>query len=71
MTPEKKRRVTRALGFVSGVIASMDAIRDQKVLWPPSELWEALRNVQRVELAAGVVLILASVLLNVRSKTYV
>ena len=49
----------------------MDAIRDQKVLWPPSELWESLRNVQRVELAAGVVLILASVLLNVRSKTYV
>jgi|HubBroStandDraft_6_1064221.scaffolds.fasta_scaffold67890_3 hypothetical protein len=69
MTPEKKKRVTRALGFVSGVIASMDAIRDQKVLWPPSELWEALRNVQRVELAAGVVLILVSLLMTARRKS--
>ena len=60
MTPEKKKRVTRAVGFVSGVISSLDAVRDQRILWPPSELWESLRSVQRVELSAGIALIVAS-----------
>jgi hypothetical protein len=69
MTPEKKKRVTHALGFVSGVIACLDAIRDQKILWPPAELWEALRNVQRLKLAAGLALILVSLVLTVERRS--
>lgn len=41
MPTDKKRRVANALGFVSGVIASLDAIREQRTLWPPAALWNA------------------------------
>ena len=68
MTPDKTRRVANALGFVSGVIASMDAIRDQKTVWPPSLLWGALRNSQRLELAAGAALIVVTLVLAVARK---
>jgi len=38
MTPEKTRRVAIAVGFLSGVLASMDAVRDAGILWPPDAL---------------------------------
>jgi hypothetical protein len=68
MTPEKKKRVTHAVGFLSGMISCLDAVRDAKILWPPGELWEGLRNVQRVELGAGVALIVVSVVLMITRK---
>src|SRR5579863_3611050 len=54
MTPEKKKRVTNAVGFLSGVLACLDAVRDARIFWPPDELWDGLRHVQRVELSAGI-----------------
>jgi hypothetical protein len=70
MTPEKKKRVANAVGFLSGVLACLDAVRDTRIFWPPGELWEGLRHVQRVELAAGIALIVVSiVLMRTRKRT--
>jgi hypothetical protein len=70
MTPEKKKRVTNAVGFLSGVLACLDAVRDARILWPPDELWDGLRHVQRVELGAGIALIVVSIILmSTRKRT--
>jgi hypothetical protein len=70
MTPEKKKRVTNAVGFLSGVLACLDAVRDARIFWPPDELWDGLRHVQRVELSAGIALIVVSmVLMGTRKRT--
>jgi hypothetical protein len=60
MTPEKKRRVATAVGFLSGVLACLDALRDLGISWPPDVLWEALRRPQRLELAGGIALMVVS-----------
>ncbi|MGC1450026.1 MAG: hypothetical protein WA830_08325 [Candidatus Sulfotelmatobacter sp.] len=60
MTPGKKRRVATAVGFLSGVLASLDALRDATILWPPDAVWNALRSPQRLELGAGVALIVVT-----------
>jgi hypothetical protein len=46
MTPERKRLASNAVGFLSGALACMDALRDVKAAWPPNAIWEGLRNVQ-------------------------
>ena len=70
MTPEKKKRVTNAVGFLSGMLACLDAVRDTRIFWPLGELWEGLRHVQRVELGAGIALIVVSmVLMRTRKRT--
>jgi hypothetical protein len=60
MTPDKKRRIATASGFVSGVVACLDAMRDAKIAWPPDALWGVLRGPQRLELGAGVVLMVVA-----------
>jgi len=60
MTPEKQRRVATAAGFLSGVLACLDALRDARVFWPPDVIWDALRHPQRLELGAGIALIVVS-----------
>jgi hypothetical protein len=70
MTSEKKKRVTNAVGFLSGVLACMDAVRETRVFWPPGEFWEGLRHGQRVEFGAGIALIVVSiVLMGMRKRT--
>jgi hypothetical protein len=70
MTPEKKRRVTNAVGFLSGVLACMDAVRGPRIFWPLGGLWEDLRHLQRVEFGAGGALIVVSmVLMSPRKRT--
>jgi hypothetical protein len=68
MTPEKKKRVTNAVGFLSGVLACMDAVRDARIFWPPGEFWEGLRHAQRVEFGAGIALIVVSIVLTSMQK---
>jgi hypothetical protein len=60
MTPEKTRRVAIAVGFLSGVLACMDAVRDAGILWPLDALWEGLRSPQRLELGVGIALTIVS-----------
>jgi hypothetical protein len=65
MTPEKKRRVATAVGFLSGMLAVLDALRDARILWPPDALWEALRGPQRLELGAGLALMVVTLIVSV------
>jgi hypothetical protein len=60
MTPEKKGRIATAVGFLSGVLACLDVLRDARVFWPPDVVWEMLRGPQRLELGAGIALIVVS-----------
>jgi hypothetical protein len=69
MTPEKTRRVATAAGFLSGVLASMDALRDAKALWPPDAVWEALRNPQRLELGGGIALMVVTLVISALRNT--
>ena len=65
MSPGKQLRVATAVGFVSGVYACLGALRDAKVLWPPDEVWGALRSPQRLELGGGIALILVTLVVSV------
>jgi hypothetical protein len=67
MAPEKQRRVATAVGFLSGVLACLDALRDAKVSWPPDAVWAALTHPKRVELAGGLVLIAVSLIVSIRT----
>jgi len=62
MTPEKKRRVATAAGFLSGVLAGLDAVHDARIFWPPDAVWAALPHPQRLELGAGLTLIVVTLL---------
>ena len=65
MTPDKKQRVATAAGFLSGILACLDALRDARDLWPPDAVWEALRGPQRLELGAGIALMVVSLVISV------
>jgi hypothetical protein len=62
MENQKGRRLANAIGFLSGVLASMDALRDSKIFWPPSVVWEGLRHAQRLELGGGIALMVVTLL---------
>lgn len=64
MIPSQQRRVTTAVGFLSGMLACLDAVRESKILWPPDALWESLRHPQRLELSAGIALILVTLVIS-------
>jgi hypothetical protein len=68
MTPEKSRRVATAVGFLSGMLASLDALHDAKVLWPPDVVWAALRSPQRLEFGAGIALIVVTLVVSAISR---
>ncbi len=65
MTSDKQRRVATAAGFISGVIACLDALREAKITWPPDETWAGLRGPQRLELSAGIVLMVVALVTSV------
>ncbi|MGO9083945.1 MAG: hypothetical protein ACLQBK_01860 [Candidatus Sulfotelmatobacter sp.] len=70
MTPDKQGRVATAAGFLAGMLAGLDALRDAKVLWPPAIVWEELRHPQRLELGAGIALIVVTLIIAaVRRQT--
>ena len=62
MTPEKKRRVATAAGFLSGVLVGLDAVHDARIFWPPDAVWAALPYPQHLELGAGLTLIVVTLL---------
>jgi hypothetical protein len=68
MTPEKTRRTTTAIGFLAGVLASLDALRDARFFWPPDAVWAALRSAQRLELTVGLTLIVVTLLASILLK---
>jgi hypothetical protein len=64
MTPEKSRRVATAVGFLSGVLAIMDALRDSRIMWPPDAVWETLQGAQRLEAGGGLALIVVTLVIS-------
>jgi hypothetical protein len=62
MTPDKKGRIATAVGFLTGVLASLDALRETRILWPPDAVWATLRSPQRLELGGGIALIVITLL---------
>ena len=60
MTAGKERRVANAVGFLAGVLACLDAVRDGGILWPPDVVWQGLRSSQRFELGGGIALIVVT-----------
>ncbi len=53
------------MGFLCGVLACLDVLRDARILWPPDAVWEALRNQQRLELGGGLALMLITLALTI------
>ena len=68
MTPEKKRRVATAAGFLSGMLACLDAMRELKDFWPPDVVWQALRGPQRLELGGGIALIVVTLVTSLLQR---
>lgn len=62
---QRSRRLLTALGFLSGMLACLDAVRDAKVLWPPDILWQALRHPQRLELGGGIALMIVTLVTSI------
>ncbi|MGA7908332.1 MAG: hypothetical protein WCA16_13070 [Candidatus Sulfotelmatobacter sp.] len=65
MAADKTRRLANALGFLAGVLASLDALRDTKLFWPPAVLWDRLQHAQRLELGGGITLMVVSMIFAV------
>jgi len=62
---DRRRRVASAILFLFGLIASMNAVRDERVLWPPAALWAVLSPPHRLQLCGGIALILVSLFMTI------
>jgi len=67
--PGKGRRVATAIGFLSGVLACLDALREARVVWPLDALWGALSHPKRLQLGAGIVLMVVSFIISVARRS--
>ena len=47
------------------MLACLDALRDAKVTWPPDAAWAVLPHTQRLELGAGIAMILVALVVSV------
>jgi hypothetical protein len=57
-----------AFGFLSGVLACLDALRDARIFWPPGAVWAALRSPQRLELGGGIALVAVTFLISISQR---
>jgi hypothetical protein len=71
MTSDKKQRAATAIGFISGLLACLDPLRDLREWWPPDEVWSMLRPPQRLEFGAGIALIVVTLVIStVRRRSW-
>ena len=61
----KGRRTATAIGFLAGMLACLDALRDAKVVWPLDAAWAVMPHAQRLEMSAGIVVILVALVVSV------
>jgi len=66
MRADQGRRLGTAAGFLCGLLACLDVLKDARVLWPPAALWNGLQHPQRLLLGGGIALILVSVVFSLR-----
>ena len=64
MTSTKKQRIATAVGFLSGVYACLDPLRNLHSWWPPDEVWAILRPSQRLEFVGGMLLIVVTLVID-------
>lgn len=64
MTQNKNRRIATAAGFLSGVLACLDALRNARVAWPPDAAWALLSHPQRLEFGGGAALIAVTIVVS-------
>ena len=57
-----------AAGFLSGMLACLDAMRELKDFWPPDVVWQALRSPQRLELGGGIALIVVTLVTSLLQR---
>lgn len=62
MNPEQGRRLATAVGFLAGLLACLDALRNRKIFWPLSAVWHSLPGPQQLELSGGIALILITLI---------
>jgi len=65
MSERKNLRILAAVGFLAGVLACLDAVRDARVVWPPEALWNVLPHRQHLEMGAGIAVILVAIVTNI------
>jgi len=68
VTADQKRRALTAAGFLSGVLACLDALRDARVVWPVTAAWDLLSNPQRLEFAGGIALMMVTILVSLMRR---
>ncbi len=66
----KGRRIATAIGFLSGVITCLDALRDARETWPPDALWRALNRPHRLELCAGIALVIVTFIVSLKGRNH-
>lgn len=65
MASGKGDRLVTAVGFLSGLLACLDALRDARVLWPPDAAWAQMSHPHRLEFIAGAALIVVTLVITV------
>lgn len=66
MASSKGEGLATAVGFLAGLFACLDAVRDARVLWPPDTLWSALDHSRHLELGTGIALMAVMLVLSLR-----
>ena len=64
MAQENNRRIATAVGFLSGVLTCLDALRNARVVWPPDAAWVLMSKPHRLEFAAGAALIVVTIVVS-------
>jgi ABC-type Fe3+ transport system permease subunit len=64
MTPAKRRNAATAIVFLFGVLASLKAVGEAGIMWPPDAVWRALRNPLRLQLVAGILMIVVALIVT-------
>jgi hypothetical protein len=65
VTPDKQKRVLTAAGFLSGLLACLNATRDARVVWPPDAAWAVMSSAHRWEVGIGLALMVATLIVSV------
>lgn len=67
MASDKGRRIGTAVGFLAGVIACLDALRDANVTWPPDAAWAQLSHPHRLQFGVGIALVVITFIVSARN----
>jgi hypothetical protein len=54
-----------AAGFLCGLFACLDALRDARVVWPPDAAWAVMTSAHRWEFGCGAALMVVTMIVSV------